>query len=85
MKKVLDFYAPWCAPCKAAEKTIMDVAGALGLPVEKVNVEVSRSVFDQFGVKRVPTLVVIDDQKEVDRLSGTLTRESLTEFFGRHS
>lgn len=84
MKKVLDFYAPWCGPCKAAEKTIFETASKLGLDVEKVNVEDRRSVFDAFGVKTVPTLVVVEDSKEVGRLSGVLTSEKLTEFFTRH-
>jgi len=85
MKKVLDFYAPWCGPCKAAEKTILETAKGLGLNVEKVNVEDSRPLFEEFGVKTVPTLVVIDGSSEIGRLSGAvLTKERLTEFFSRH-
>lgn len=85
MKKVLDFYAPWCAPCKAAESSILETAQRLGLTVEKINVEVARPLFEKFGVKTVPTLVFLEGETEKGRISGSeVNKNNLFDFMSRH-
>lgn len=80
MKKVLDFYAPWCAPCKAIEPHLMKVADSVGIKVEKLNVELKRDMFDQFNVKTVPTLILMEGENETARLTGKVDLETIKRF-----
>lgn len=80
MKRVLDFYAPWCAPCKAIEPHLMTTAQSVGIVVEKFNVEDKRHMFDKFKVKAVPTLILMDGDCETARLSGKMNLESIKRF-----
>lgn len=82
MKKVLDFYAPWCAPCKAIEPHLMTTAKSFGITVEKLNVEDKRHMFDKFEVRTVPTLILMDGESETARLSGKMNLESIKSFLG---
>ncbi len=78
--KVLDFYAPWCAPCKALEPTLLKEVTERGIELEKVNVESNRPLFDKYGVRTVPTLIIEGEDGEVSRLSGMITPAKLNEF-----
>ena len=82
MKRVLDFYAPWCAPCKAIEPHLMTTAQSVGITVEKLNVEDKRYMFDKFGVRTVPTLILMDGESETARISGKMSLESIKSFLG---
>lgn len=85
MKKVLDFYAPWCAPCKAIEPHLMKVADSVGIKVEKLNVELKRDVFTQFDVRTVPTLILMEDENETARLTGKVDLEAIKRFLSADS
>lgn len=78
--KVLDFYAPWCAPCKALEPTLLKKVNERGIELEKVNVESDRPKFDKYGVRTVPTLIIEGENGEVSRLSGMITPDKLDKF-----
>ena len=70
--KVLEFYAPWCGPCKKVEPVLTRLAGELGVLMEKVNVEDNRPLFDSFGVRSVPTIILTNEEgEEVRRVTGS--------------
>lgn len=80
MKRVLDFYAPWCAPCKAIEPHLMKVADSVGIKVEKLNVELKREKFNEFNVRTVPTLILMEGDNETARLTGKVDLEAIKRF-----
>jgi thioredoxin 1 len=69
---LVDFWAPWCGPCRIVGPILDEVARAQGerLTVAKVNTEESPEWAQRYGVRAIPTMVLFAGGKEVDRLVG---------------
>ena len=79
---LVDFYADWCAPCKRMMPRVLSVAETLKgkVTVAKVNVDESRKIAAKFGVRSIPTFVLIEDGKVVDLAAGSKTEQDLLLF-----
>lgn len=78
--KVLKFYADWCGPCKMLSK-MMENMDDLGVEVVNVDVDNDQEVAIRYGIRGVPTMVVIDDDgKEVRRKAGMMSEAELRVF-----
>ncbi len=68
---LVDFWAPWCGPCRMQGPILEQVVGKVaGAKIAKVNVDEAGSVAAQFGVQSIPTLVVLKDGKVVKQFVG---------------
>ena len=77
--KLLKFEASWCGPCKALTK-LMESA-QLPVPIEVIDVDESAAVAAQYGIRSVPTLILVDDAgAEVKRKVGMMSSDDLTTF-----
>ena len=83
---VVDFSAAWCAPCRAMEPTMEEIAReqAGKLKVVKFNVDDSSCVATRFRVQSLPTLIVFLNGQPVDRVAGLLSKDKLMARFGDH-
>ena len=81
MIKVLRFTASWCGPCKALAPIVETVKGHIPVDVIDIDEEVNVVLATKFGVRGVPTLVMLDDDKEVKRLVGMTSKDKLNEWF----
>lgn len=79
--KVLKFYASWCAPCKGLAMIVEGVKDQIDTEVEDVNIEENIELAQKYGVRSVPTLVLVDDDgKEIKKKTGMMNEEQFLEF-----
>ena len=77
-KKVLKFSASWCQPFKMLSKTIEGMT--IETPIEEVDIDDNQELAVEYKVRGVPTLVMLDDDKEVKRITGALSSTQLEEW-----
>lgn len=81
MMKLFDFWAEWCAPCKAMMPIVEQVVGERfkdKIELVKINIEEHPEIADLFGIRAVPTLVLVnEDGIEKMRLVGAKSAKSL--------
>lgn len=78
MKRILRFTASWCGPCKSLAQNL-EVAD-LSIPIEVVDIDVNDELAKEYGIRGVPTLVMLDENIEVKRLVGSKTVNELQEW-----
>ena len=78
MKKILKFSASWCQPCKMLAKNLE--TAQLTIPVEEVDIDEKTDMSVEYKIRGVPTLVMLEDGKEVKRVSGVKTPAELKEW-----
>ena len=79
MKTVFYFTAEWCGPCKKTRPIVEDLKKE-GLDFQMIDADYEQLLVARFKVKSVPTFILIENQKEIKRIVGAQTRESLLEF-----
>lgn len=76
---VVDFWAPWCGPCRmiapALERIAAEFAGRV--KIAKVNVDENPRYAGQYGVQGIPTLLIVKDGRVVDRVVGAMPEQAL--------
>ncbi len=76
---LIDFFAPWCTPCKTMANVIESVADRAGDSVKicKVNVENEKELANQFGIMSIPTLVVMKNGEIKNRSIGVTGKKAI--------
>ena len=78
MTRILRFTASWCGPCQGLAMNLE--TASLGLPIEVVDIDTHSDVAQEYGIRSVPTLVMLDENTEIKRLTGSRTVNQLQEW-----
>ncbi len=76
---MVDFWAPWCGPCKAIGPVVEELSGAYGdrIKFSKCNVDDNPVTPGKFGIKAIPTLIFFKDGEVAEQITGMVAKSKL--------
>ena len=79
-KVVVDFYATWCVPCRKFSPIVEEVAKEKeDINFYKINIDNAHNISDKYAVTAIPTLLVIENGKEINRSVGIISKDKIIE------
>ena len=78
---LVDFWAPWCGPCRKQGPIVEDVAKRMGdrALVGKVNVDDEKALATRYEIRAIPTLVILKEGRVIQRFEGVRSAEDLVQ------
>ena len=82
---LVDFWAPWCGPCRAIDPHLKAISNDnKEIVVAKVNVDDNKELSQKFNITGIPCMILFKDGKEVSRLVGGAPKEKIEEFIAKN-
>ena len=82
---IVDFWAPWCGPCKVMSHIIESPAMEMeDMIVGKVNVDEHSAIAQKFNILSIPTFIIFKGGQVVEQFSGSMSKDQLREKIQRH-
>jgi thioredoxin 1 len=83
---LVDFWAPWCGPCRMVAPVVEEVAQQFDgqVKVVKVNTDENPQVASKYGIRSIPTLMIFKDGQRVDMVVGAVPKTTLVQTLEKH-
>jgi len=78
-KLIVDFWAPWCGPCKVMKPLFEKVASTTDVQMFTLNIEENKEVASSLGIRAIPTIKSFNDGKEVSNNVGMIQESRITQ------
>jgi thioredoxin 1 len=82
---LVDFWAPWCGPCRMLAPVIEEIAGqTAGAKFVKLNTDENPNIAAEYGISGIPTLILFKGGQAVDRIVGFVPKSAITSMLSKH-
>ena len=78
MKQLFYFSAEWCVPCQTLGPIMDQVSQKI--PVQKINIDYEANITSKYGVRNIPTVILVEKGQEVRRFTGPRSLQQILEF-----
>jgi len=84
---LVDFWAPWCGPCKALAPILEELDKEMGnkIKIAKINVDNNPETASKYGIMSIPTLMIFKEGKMIAKISGLKSKDQLISWIKEHT
>ena len=81
---LVDFWAPWCMPCKMVAPTLNEIAeeNSKDITIAKLNVDQHKDLAQKYSIRNIPTMILFQDGREVKRIMGVKSKKQILKEVG---
>ena len=83
MNQLLLFSAPWCGPCTAMKPVVREIISQCNIDLRDINVDEDTNLAIEYKIRQIPTLLILRDDQEIDRLVGSHNSQKIKEFISQ--